>query len=59
MKAGKNHELCQHGSSCKHLEALREAAGSYSGDLHPQDELVSVADLEAVCNQCRDFEPKK
>jgi hypothetical protein len=58
MDTGKTPEVCRHGPRCEHLKALSEAAGSYSGDIQPQDEVVSVGDLEAVCNQCGDFEPK-
>ncbi|HYA02849.1 MAG TPA: hypothetical protein VEI04_07020 [Syntrophobacteria bacterium] len=59
MDTGKNHEVCRHGPRCEHLKALSEAAGSYSGDIDPQDEVVSVTDLDAVCNECGDFEPKE
>ncbi len=59
MDTGKNHELCRHGPRCEHLKALSEAAGSYSGEIDPQDEAVSLGDLNAICNQCNDFEPNK
>lgn len=58
MDTGKNPEVCRHGPCCEHVKALSEAAGSYSGDIQPQDEVISLEDLKAMCNQCGDFDPK-
>jgi hypothetical protein len=55
MDRRKSHEVCRHGPHCEHLKARSEPAGGYSGDINRQDEIVSLSDLDAICNECTDF----